>query len=101
VADFEEQTIADTEPHKLLISAAVATLEALTAVMLNILVLLDACYVDWCKVTELCLQLPGTLVPKKVGRNSSAFFFRCGPSKDSDIITFAVSKIHSSSPAWP
>jgi hypothetical protein len=64
----EGQTIADTEPHKLLISAAVATLEVLTAVLLEILILLDISYV------EVCLQLQGTLVRKRLRRNSSAFF---------------------------
>ena len=70
----EGQTISDTEPHKLLISAAVATLEILTAVLLEILVMLDVCYVVWCRVTDLCLQLQCTLVPKRVRRISSTFF---------------------------
>lgn len=95
----EGQTIADTVPHKLLISVAVATLEVLTAVLLGILVLLDVCYVDWCRVTEVCLHLQGTLVPKRVRRNSSALF-SMRPSEVTDIITFALSKIHSSSPGW-
>jgi hypothetical protein len=63
-----------TQSQKPLISAAVAALEVLTAVLLNILILLDVCYVDWCTVIEVCRQLQGTLVPKRVLRNSSAFF---------------------------